>query len=162
MKRALLVLLCVAAVVVGGRALLSSLRTTEEVLRDALLDEVAAFDEARPFSVLLHFADDYRDHSAGLDRGTLRSALLFAFQNRRMPDGTFRYRTEIDWERFIMAQDEGADTILTTFPLALKERSEKSEDVIWGLEVEATWMQRDGEWQISKSTHRTRAGKRPW
>ena len=162
MKRALLLVAAALAVWLGGRELWLSLRSDDERIRAALAEEVAAFDAAAAFSVLRHFAEDYRDVSGNFDRGMLRGALLYAFQNRRTQDGAFRHRTEIDWDRFAIAMTDPGAAAETTFPLVLYDQDGSGEVVVWAIEVVAKWARRSGEWWITGSTHRTTAGKRPW
>jgi hypothetical protein len=161
-RRLLVFSLALGALWFAARAVADSLRTDEERIRLLLQDEVEAFNGASMLSTLDCFADDYRDTSGGFDRAMLRSALLWAFHNRRDSEGRFRHRCDLGWDALAIDVDEAGDAAEARFPLTLFSTRTPDSGVEWDVDVVAKLRWTDGRWLVASSTHKTTRGKRPW
>lgn len=146
------------ALLFGAQAAMRALRSDEEIVRDLLREEREAFDAGSVFATLANFADDYRDAS-GLARGALHGAIVWAMQNRRAADGSFRYAVGLDDDAVEVEVDGASAT--ARFPLDLVDENVPGAPV-WSVRVEARFAHRDGRWWIVHSRHETTGGKRPF
>lgn len=158
MKRIVAAFGLLLALFFGAQAALRAMRSDEEIVRDLLRAEKEAFDEGSVFATLASFADDYHDAS-GMARGALHGAIVWAMQNRRAADGSFRYAVRLDEEMLTVTVD--GDSAETRFPLDLLDEAADGA-AIWSVRVEARFARRDGRWWIVQSRHETTGGKRPF
>ena len=158
LRRLLLIAAVLVAVYFGVGAILRAFASDETKIRRLFADEAAAFNDCAALSVLSHFAPTWRDETSGVTWQTLRSGLLWVFQNRRDPPSKrFRYRLEVG-EYDVEVQGEQASA---TVPLVLHEGLDAGEKVIWELSVTAELGKHDGEWRVDRSRHETVRGAAP-
>ncbi|MBI5851073.1 MAG: hypothetical protein HZB39_08600 [Planctomycetes bacterium] len=126
----------------------------------------AAFSSGRASTCLDGFAMEYSDTSEGarIDRETIRVALLGRFGGAAGGDLVAKVRDEsLD----LASYDAESGTAELGFVVVLSRVSPLATEVtpadaIWEIEVAATLRrEEDGEWRITRSTHRTVSGARP-
>lgn len=158
MKRLLIAALVLVAAWFAGRAVWWAMAGDETRIRRLFATEAERFNDTAVLTVLDSFAPDWRDRTLGVDRATLRAALLWAFQNRRMPDGAFHYRVELPDEEFDVQVD--GDGARARLPLRLYDRT-AGEEPVWELRVDAELGRQDGAWRVLGSSHETLRGGPP-
>ena len=89
MKRILLALVLVVAAFFVGRAFYRAFASDETKIGWLLADESAAFNDASMLNLMLNFASDYRDVTAGVDQQTLRAGVMWAWRSHRDGQGRF-------------------------------------------------------------------------
>ena len=160
MKRVLLAVALLIVAVVAGRAIYIASASDETRIRWVLQEEAEDFNNAAVLGILSGFASDYRDLTTGLDRPSLRGALVFVYQNRRDPrEGRFLYRVELPEDALQI--DVDGDRAVATFPLRLYEGLDEAATLTWEVEITADLELRQGEWVIVQSRHETLQGERP-
>jgi len=158
MKRVVGLLGFLLAAWFGARAVLAALASDEDLVRELLQQEREAFDAGSTTTTMHRFAEDYRDAS-GITVTQLHSAVLWAMQNRRGPDGTFRYSVQLDAEQVPVAVEGDAAT--ASFDLALLDETTPSLPT-WTVRVDAEFARREGRWWLVRSRHAMVSGRRPF
>lgn len=158
MKRVVGAVGLVLAAWFGARAVLAAMQSDEDLVRELLQQEREAFDAGSTTTTMHRFAADYRDAS-GITVTQLHSAVLWAMQNRRGPDGTFRYSVQFDAE--LLPVEVDCDTATASFDLALVDETTPSTPT-WTVRVDAEFARREGRWWLVRSRHATVSGRRPW
>ena len=143
-------------------AMCAAMATEEQRIRWLFEAEAKAFNSASAFGVLGGFATDYRDRTLGLQRASLRGALLQAFRSRRdLVTGQFRYRVELPVETFEAEVDAAARHGTVRTELLLFDRMAGQVKPIWHLRLGVEVEKRAVGWAITSSEHETLSGTRP-
>lgn len=124
-----------------------------------LADEAAAFHGASVLHLVPGFAPDYHDDTTGLDQQSLRSAVLWLWQNKHDAEGHFAFSVDLPEGAGLIEVD--GDTATAKFPLQLFDRVAADAAPVWEIDVEARLRRHGSEWQIVGSRHKTTGGKAP-
>jgi hypothetical protein len=162
MKRALFAVLLIAVLALVGRALWFALAGDDTRIRWLLADEVAAFNDASALRSLRGFAEDYREETIGLDKLSLRRALLYLFtRDGDRPTDRFAYRVEMPDEDLSVEVEPAGNRATARFRLLLFQGLNDRKPPTWELRVTAELAQGDGGWLIVRSRHETTSGEPP-
>lgn len=158
-KKIGLVLMAVAVLVLGGRALLRALASDETKIRLALEEACEGFGSARMDPVLAFVARDFVDDTTGFEREDLRAALASAFFQEKDPATKgFPYRASAPPESVAVTvqPDRGEATI--RFLVRVVDVRGGGERTAWEFTVDGRMRRGDDGWQLVRSTHETRTG----
>lgn len=159
MKRILLLAILIVLSFFAGRALYFAMASDQTRIGWLFAAEADAFNTASAFSVLSHFALDYRDDTVGFDLPTLRGAVLWVFQEHGDPGHKSHWRVELPEGAGSVAVDGDAAT--AELPMRLYGGSLADEQLLWEVRVTAELRRIDGDWRIARSTHATTQGRMP-
>ena len=158
MRRVLLALIALAALVLVGQRLRVALASDATRIRWRLEQMEAGFNEARLGACLRGVADGWRDTESGVDRALLADLLRSLFFHERDPEsGRFPFRVELEPEALAIAVDpqvEGRAQVEAVARFSMLERGEWSET--WRLRLRATLEQHEElGWQVVRSERET-------
>lgn len=159
MKRILLTAVLVALAFFAGRAIYLAMASDQTRIGWLFAAEAEAFNSTSAFSVLSHFALDYRDDTVGFDLQMLRGAVLWVFQQHGDPEQPSRWHVELP--EAAGSVTVAGDTASAELPLRLYGGRDADAKLLWEVKVTAQLRRVDGDWRIARSTHATTQGRMP-
>jgi hypothetical protein len=161
-KRALLLGLGLALVVLGGRRVLRALASDETKIRWLVEDMVDGFNDERTARAVRGLAPGFRDETSGADRDLVRQGVIrMLFQEHDPRTKRFLLRLEVPEEALAVEVAPGGDTAAARGELRLYERRGAAETLLWGASFEGDLARTDDGWRFLRSRHRTVEGERP-
>jgi hypothetical protein len=163
MKRTLLVLLGIAALYFGGRALRRALVSDETRISWVLDDMCEGFGATRMNPVMAGLAVEYTDEALGADRDLVKLGLAHLFfEQSGGADKRFPYRVEWRSEAGPRVDASGEEkTAEMELELEIFRREGEAENVVWKAKVDAQLRKRDGEWRFVRTHTTTIDGRIP-
>lgn len=161
MKRIVLALLAVAALLFVARAIRRALVSDETKIRWLVADMADGFGRTRMDPILAGIARDFQDETSGADRDTLRQALAYLFFTAK-DEATkrFPYRVEAGIARLEIdrgvPETPGASCDVTA---RFYERHGEQENLAWEIEVSARLSRGEDGWRILRTSYETRSGR---
>jgi hypothetical protein len=164
-KRKAMVLGTAAALVLLFFWIRGCLLPEEERIRRVILSMADGFNRSRAGQVVDPLAEKFIEETAHRDRTDVRGYLGVLFLTQRDPaTKEFRYRVEVDAKDVTVAIDAenpglARATVAASF-LALGPGGGR--EPVWRVEISASLERTDEGWKITRSSHRTLGGKRPF
>jgi hypothetical protein len=160
-KRVLLALAAGLLLFLVGRALVRALASDETKIRWLIEDMAEGFDATRMDSVLVAFAEDFRDKTSGADRRNVREALAYLFLSAKDPETkAFPYRVEVDVAKLAIDESPSEAPVADVELLArFLDRRGGEESVAWEIAIVSHWVRGEYGWRIARTSYETKSGR---
>jgi len=161
MRRALLALLAIGGLWLGGRALVTWLASDETMIRWRIEEAVESFNETRLAGCLDLVSEDWSHEGSSADRELLKRYLIRLFFDARSPSTKeFRYAAELV-EPALAIDVTGDREAQVTLELRLRLVDREPSTVAWHVAVRGTLVRDERGWRLRRTSHRDLAGQRP-
>lgn len=161
MRRIAFLLIGVALLWLGGRALWLALRSDEDEIRTRLEAACEGFGEARMNPILEFLSPAFVDETSGFHRDDVRAAIAGAFFQEKDPvTKGFPYRAAVVPDSLaidVAARPEGG-TAEVRFSVRITDTRGGEERTAWEFALKGSLQDGDDGWQLVRATHDTSSG----
>jgi hypothetical protein len=162
MRQALLIAGAILVVALAANWVRRALMSDEARIRELLETMADGFNRSRTGDCLDGLAEDFREETTGVDKGSIGNFLRLLFLRERDPQTKkFTYRVELPEAELkieVSAKQEGqarVDLVADFFKLAGEDWK-----LFWKARITADLEEGEDGWQVKRSRHETLEGRR--